>query len=447
MTVSNVMQSTSVIIIDDSPTLLKVLSAELSAKGFAVRPVVAPMDGVALLQSESFDVLVVDFVMPGMTGLQLIESVRSTENRFEGPIVMMLTAESEIDRQYAKALGVSEILVKPFPPQVLSDAVQSLVEKQVIESSKDNKTGVAGNKVELAKRASVGGGRESEKMMRKDQSDLGDMTDRSSGDCSPVLFGQLDAFSPAAVFSLMESQSSTGLLSFVAPLSSQSTTHLAATQQRFDLHLKNGMIALVNASGVDEKLRLGYFIVQESLMTQAEFDLFLKVRSGTSTFIGHQLVSLGYIGLSELRVALRRQGYALVNELLLLDEGEFYFSKQSELMGFATEANMGLRLDAVLMEALRYRSLPYQKWPDLGEYLVRNDDKLDRLSESEFSEDESYILSLVDGRRRISDIVQGSDYSPQQVTEILTRLISASYIRRVTPPLIIYDTPIPTPPT
>jgi two-component system OmpR family response regulator len=100
-----------VLVIDDDPALLASVVAALSAEGFAVRGL---PDGEGLaeaLRSVAPDLVVLDWMLPGASGIRLAATVRTTTDA----AVVMLTARDELDdRLRGFAEGVDDYVVKPF---------------------------------------------------------------------------------------------------------------------------------------------------------------------------------------------------------------------------------------------------------------------------------------------------------------------------------------------
>lgn len=114
-------------IIDDSRVLRRLLGDMLRHFGFDVCEAVNGSEGLDLLQrGSSPDVVLVDWNMPVMNGLQFVKAVRADE-RFQTLPLMMVTSETEIEQmQTALAAGANEYVMKPFGKEVIADKLQLL---------------------------------------------------------------------------------------------------------------------------------------------------------------------------------------------------------------------------------------------------------------------------------------------------------------------------------
>ena len=116
----------SILVVDDSPSLRRMIAACLRAGGYAVTEAADGDQARALALETSFDMLLTDQVMPGMDGLTLIRSLRATERYAGIPILMLTTEADERIREQAREAGASGFLPKPFDPDQLMAAVAAL---------------------------------------------------------------------------------------------------------------------------------------------------------------------------------------------------------------------------------------------------------------------------------------------------------------------------------
>jgi two-component system probable response regulator PhcQ len=108
----------SVLIVDDDVTLLRTLSRGLRGGGLELLTATDPAEALELLRKRSFDVILSDMDMPGMTGLELLAVVR---REHPSTIRMMITADATTERALA-AINEGEVarfFVKPVDTEVL----------------------------------------------------------------------------------------------------------------------------------------------------------------------------------------------------------------------------------------------------------------------------------------------------------------------------------------
>jgi DNA-binding NtrC family response regulator len=121
----------SVLLVDDEDKLLKSLGRALRAEGHRVVEAASAASATRLLTDQTFDVLVVDNLMPDGTGLELIRELVSTTPETERPQIVMMTAHATIESAIeAMKLGALDFLQKPFEIDELVVVVARAIEHQ-----------------------------------------------------------------------------------------------------------------------------------------------------------------------------------------------------------------------------------------------------------------------------------------------------------------------------
>ncbi len=119
-----------ILVVDDFATMRKVIRNLLKQVGY--ENIVEAEDGVVALRtlkSQKIDLVVSDWNMPNMTGLELLKAVRSDEDLKSTPF-LMVTAEALQDNVIAAVkAGVSNYIVKPFTAETLNDKITKILEK------------------------------------------------------------------------------------------------------------------------------------------------------------------------------------------------------------------------------------------------------------------------------------------------------------------------------
>jgi two-component system NtrC family response regulator len=101
-----------VLLIDDDQSLRRVIEYSLVENGFAVRPASSGEEGISFFQKESFDAVITDITMPGMSGMDVLEKVRKED---PGLPVIIITAYGTIESAVsAMKQGAFDYITKPF---------------------------------------------------------------------------------------------------------------------------------------------------------------------------------------------------------------------------------------------------------------------------------------------------------------------------------------------
>jgi two-component system, chemotaxis family, chemotaxis protein CheY len=122
-------KSIKILIVDDFATMRKVVRNLLKQVGY--EDIVEAEDGVMALKalkSQKIDVVVSDWNMPNMSGLELLKAVRADAELAKTPF-LMVTAEALQDNVVAAVkAGVNNYIVKPFTAEVLNEKIRKIME-------------------------------------------------------------------------------------------------------------------------------------------------------------------------------------------------------------------------------------------------------------------------------------------------------------------------------
>jgi twitching motility two-component system response regulator PilH len=113
-----------ILVVDDSPTEQTAIRQPLEAVGYQVILTSHGDEGLHRLETEDFDLLLLDVVLPGKNGFQLCRQIRRDERWTELPIIMVTSKDQDADRFWGMKQGATEYLTKPFDPDDLISAVR-----------------------------------------------------------------------------------------------------------------------------------------------------------------------------------------------------------------------------------------------------------------------------------------------------------------------------------
>ncbi|MFA7216415.1 MAG: response regulator [Candidatus Paceibacterota bacterium] len=120
-----------ILLVDDDSFLLDMYSLKFKKAGVDVSAVSSSINALDKLRAgEKYDVILLDIIMPGMDGMELLENIRKEKLCPEATIIMLTNQPDEVDR--AKELGVSGYIVK-------ATTIPSEVVEQVLEIYQNNK--------------------------------------------------------------------------------------------------------------------------------------------------------------------------------------------------------------------------------------------------------------------------------------------------------------------
>jgi two-component system chemotaxis response regulator CheY len=118
-----------VLVVDDSSTMRRIIVNTLARLGY--KDVVQGADGVeaweAMQANPDIGVVITDWNMPNMNGLELVKKIRAEEKYADIPIIMVTTEGGKAEVITALKAGVNNYIVKPFTPQVLKEKLQAVL--------------------------------------------------------------------------------------------------------------------------------------------------------------------------------------------------------------------------------------------------------------------------------------------------------------------------------
>ena len=115
-----------ILIVDDDPEIIESLRYALGEKGFQVSVARDGNQGVAIAETKSPDLVVLDMMMPRRSGFLVLERLRQTIETTI-PVIMITANDGTRHREYAELLGVNDYISKPFPMERLLSSVDNLL--------------------------------------------------------------------------------------------------------------------------------------------------------------------------------------------------------------------------------------------------------------------------------------------------------------------------------
>jgi DNA-binding response OmpR family regulator len=121
---------TSVLVVDDDPDVCDLVTYKLEQSGFEVR---RASDGDAALREVAQripDLVLLDIMMPGISGLEVLERLRADHATAVIPVVMLTAKAQENDVERGFQLGADDYVVKPFSPRELVRRVTAVLSRR-----------------------------------------------------------------------------------------------------------------------------------------------------------------------------------------------------------------------------------------------------------------------------------------------------------------------------
>jgi twitching motility two-component system response regulator PilG len=115
----------TVLLVDDSPTVRKIVAVTLERRGHRVLVAGGAMEALSKLNEATLDLVLLDIGMPHMDGYQLCKLVKSNETTSDIPVVMLSGKDGFFDKVRGKMAGAVGYITKPFEPTALIEAVET----------------------------------------------------------------------------------------------------------------------------------------------------------------------------------------------------------------------------------------------------------------------------------------------------------------------------------
>ena len=114
------------LLIDDDRSLASLLTEFCVEGGFSMVSALNGEDGIALLRRQSFQLVILDVMMPGIDGFEVLKQVRTWS---DVPVLMLTTRGAAVDRIQGLQSGADDYLAKPFEPEELVARIKSILRR------------------------------------------------------------------------------------------------------------------------------------------------------------------------------------------------------------------------------------------------------------------------------------------------------------------------------
>jgi two-component system phosphate regulon response regulator PhoB len=116
---TNLQQNDSVLVVDDEPDIVALVAYNLLKAGYRVATASTGQDAIDQTRREKPSLIVLDLMLPGMSGFDVLEQLRADDNTRNVAVLMLTARRDEPDRIRGLSLGADDYLTKPFSPPEL----------------------------------------------------------------------------------------------------------------------------------------------------------------------------------------------------------------------------------------------------------------------------------------------------------------------------------------
>lgn len=116
-----------IIIVDDDEIVTEIASDALDAAGHMTSAVHDGADALAAIGGSDPDVVILDYTLPGITGMEILRQLRLLPHASDTPVMMLTSKGGRLLKSRAEQTGADDYMVKPFQPQELVRRVEALL--------------------------------------------------------------------------------------------------------------------------------------------------------------------------------------------------------------------------------------------------------------------------------------------------------------------------------
>ena len=108
------MAKKSILVIDDEPSIVELLTFNLKKEGYDVLKAYDAEEALKSAEDNETDMFIVDIMLPGMDGFELVRNLRATEKFRQTPVIFLSAKSEEFDKVLGLELGADDYITKPF---------------------------------------------------------------------------------------------------------------------------------------------------------------------------------------------------------------------------------------------------------------------------------------------------------------------------------------------
>jgi DNA-binding response OmpR family regulator len=123
-------KSTSVLVVDDDSDIRELVTFKLEQMGYTVLSEKDGEGGLAAALSEKPDLILLDVMMPKLTGIEVCQRLRDDATTAGIPVILITAKAQEVDVERGFAAGADDYIVKPFSPRELATRVEAVLSRQ-----------------------------------------------------------------------------------------------------------------------------------------------------------------------------------------------------------------------------------------------------------------------------------------------------------------------------
>ena len=127
----------TILVIEDEPAIQELISATLQHAGYRTMAAFSAEEAVALVSGTLPDAVLIDWMLPGMSGIQYARRLRGEERTRDLPIILLTARSEEQDKVNGLEAGADDYLTKPFSPRELVARIKAILRRRAPQMTDD----------------------------------------------------------------------------------------------------------------------------------------------------------------------------------------------------------------------------------------------------------------------------------------------------------------------
>jgi two-component system alkaline phosphatase synthesis response regulator PhoP len=118
-----------ILVVDDDPTMVKLINVNLKLNNYSVIEAISGEQALDIVSKEPLDLVVLDIMMPGVDGWEVLKRVRHDPATEELPVILVTAKTQDSDVIRGWELGADEYVIKPFNPLLLVEVIKMVLDR------------------------------------------------------------------------------------------------------------------------------------------------------------------------------------------------------------------------------------------------------------------------------------------------------------------------------
>ncbi len=147
----------NILVVEDEPAIQELVALNLEQAGFGVSKAGSGEQAIDLVRAELPDLVVLDWMLPGMSGLEVARKLRADRRTADLPIIVLTARAGEQDKLSGLEGGADDYMVKPFSPKELVARIKAVLRRRAPQAT-DDAVDIAGLRLDPVSRRVTGNG-------------------------------------------------------------------------------------------------------------------------------------------------------------------------------------------------------------------------------------------------------------------------------------------------